>query len=276
VLIRSWNLFHGNTVPSQRDAFLEEMIELATADDPDVLCLQEVPAWALDRFTVGDVAARPVLGPLRIPRGVGRALTSVHHGVLRSAFSGQGNAMQIAGRLRVIAHDVLTLNPRRFRDAQARELGLGALARLAWAKERRIVQAVRLSTDGRTYVVANTHCTSYPDPRLADAELLRAAWFTTSLARPEDVVVLAGDFNVTPDQSPTLRELVGSEWGFTNAGTGIDHILVRGADVSAVRTWAPSEREQAGRTLSDHAPVEADIRDDRPAAARRPRRDARG
>jgi endonuclease/exonuclease/phosphatase family metal-dependent hydrolase len=276
VLIRSWNLFHGNTVPSQRDAFLEEMVELATADDPDVLCVQEVPAWALGRFTVGDVAAPPVLGPLPIPRGFGRLLTSLHHGVLRSAFSGQGNAMQIAGRLRVIAHDVLTLNPRRFRDAHARELELSAIARLAWAKERRIVQAVRLSTDGRAYVVANTHCTSYPDPRLADAELLRAAWFTTSLARPEDVVVLAGDFNVTPDQSPTLRDLVGSEWGFTNAGTGIDHILVRGAEVTAGRTWAPSERERAGRTLSDHAPVEVEIRDDRPAAAGRPRRDARG
>src|SRR5947208_15929067 len=103
--------------------------------------------------------------------------------------------MQIAARLRVTAHDVLTLNPRRFRDAQARELELDAIARLTWAKERRIVQAVRpASADGRTYLVANTHCTSYPDPRLADAELLRAAWFATSLARPEDAVVLAGDF----------------------------------------------------------------------------------
>jgi len=271
VLIRSWNLFHGNTVPTQRDAFLEEMIELATADDPDVLCLQEVPAWALDRFTVGDVAARPVLGPLRIPRAVGRVLTSLHHGVLRSAFSGQGNAMQIAARLRVTAHDVLTLNPRRFRDAQARELELDAIARLVWAKERRIVQAVRLSAGGRTYLVANTHCTSYPDPRLADAELLRAAWFATSLARPEDVVMLAGDFNVTLEQSQTLRDLVGPEWGFTNAGTGIDHILVRGANVTAARTWTPSERERSGRTLSDHAPIEAELRDDLPAEADRPR-----
>ena len=42
------------------------------------------------------------------------------------------------------------------------------------------------------------HCTSYPpDERLPDAELLRAAWFASSLARPEDVVILAGDFNVT-------------------------------------------------------------------------------
>jgi endonuclease/exonuclease/phosphatase family metal-dependent hydrolase len=276
VLVRSWNLFHGNSVPTRRVAFLDEMVELASADDPDVLCLQEVPAWALDRFTVGDVAARPMLGPLPIPRGVGRALTSLHHGVLRSAFSGQGNAMQIAARLRVTAHEVLTLNPRRFRDAQARELELDAVARLAWAKERRIVQAVRLSGGGRTSVVANTHCTSYPDPRLADAELLRAAWFTTSFARPEEVVVLAGDFNVTLGQSHTLRDLVGPEWGFTNAGDGIDHILVRGAQVAAARTWARSERAHGSGILSDHAPLEVDLRDDRRGAGGRPRSAFRG
>ena len=69
MLVRSWNLFHGNTEPPQRRAFLDEMLRLATVDDPDVLCVQEVPAWALGKFTVGDVAARPVLGPLWITRG---------------------------------------------------------------------------------------------------------------------------------------------------------------------------------------------------------------
>jgi endonuclease/exonuclease/phosphatase family metal-dependent hydrolase len=260
VLVRSWNLFHGNTVPPQRDAFLDEMVRLATADDPDILCLQEVPVWALDRFTVGDIAARPVFGPVPIPRALGRALTWVHHGVLRSAFSGQGNAMQIAARLRVIGHRVLTLNPRRFRDAHARELGLDAVARLAWAKERRIVQAVRLAAaDGCTYVVANLHGTSYPDPRPADVELLRAAWFTASLARPEDVVVIAGDFNVTAAQSQTLRDLTGPEWGFSPPGPGIDHILVRGAGATALRTWPASQRTKGDRRFSDHAPVELEI-----------------
>ena len=62
---------------SRRSAasFLDEMIELATADDPDVLCVQEVPAWALGRFTVGDVAARPTLGPLPSSARLGRRLT---------------------------------------------------------------------------------------------------------------------------------------------------------------------------------------------------------
>ena len=239
MLVRSWNLFHGNTKPPGRHAFLDEMVELATADDPDVLCLQEVPAWALGQFTVGDVAARPALGPLPIPRSVGRILTDVHHGLLRSAFAGQGNAIQLSSRLQVLAHWVLTLNTRRFRDVQARELGLGALERLAWAKERRIVQAVRVrAADGRSYLVANMHCTSYPpDERIPDAELLRAAWFATSHARPEDVVVLAGDFNVRRGASNTLRALAGPEWGFSPPGPGIDQVLVRGA---------PARRSGAG------------------------------
>ena len=128
-------------------------------------------------------------------------------------------------------------------------------------QERRIVQAVRLaSADGRTYVVANLHCTSYPDPRLADAELLRAAWFTASLARPDDVVVLAGDFNVPAAHSQALRDLTGPEWGFSPAGPAIDHFLVRGAEAAPVHRWPDARRERSpGELLSDHAPVEVEI-----------------
>jgi endonuclease/exonuclease/phosphatase family metal-dependent hydrolase len=261
VLIRSWNLFHGNTKPVQRRAFLDEMIAVATADAPDVLCVQEVPAWALGLFTVGDLAARPVLGPLPITSRLGKALTEPNHGLLRSAFSGQGNAMMIRDGLRILDHRVLTLNTRRFRSAQSRALGLDAIARLAWAKERRVVQAVRLRhEDGRTYLVANTHCTSYPpDERLPDAELLRVAWFATSIARPGDIVVLAGDFNVRPTRSRTLQDLCSPEWGFSAPGPGIDHVLVRGATTSPVRRWPDDRRAAHGALLSDHAPVDVEI-----------------
>jgi endonuclease/exonuclease/phosphatase family metal-dependent hydrolase len=259
VLVRSWNLFHGNTVPPQRHAFLDEMVRIASDDDPDVLCLQEVPAWALDRFTAGDVAARPRLGPLPSLARVGQALTALNHGVLRSAFSGQGIAMLVSPRHRVLAHESLTLNPRRFRDAQARLLELGAVARLAWAKERRVVQALRLAAaDGRTYLVANLHCTSFHDRRLAQAELLRAAWFATSTALAEDVVVLAGDFNLT-EAAPAVRELASPEWGFSAPGPGIDHVLVRGASTTELRRWPAEQRRFDGRLLSDHAPVEVEI-----------------
>ena len=261
MLVRSWNLFHGNTVPPQRSGFLREMIRLATADDPAVLCVQEVPAWALALFTAGDIAARPRIGPVPIGAGLGHRLTRQHQGLLRSAFSGQGNAILVGSELRVLSSTALTLNPRRFRDAQARALGLGAPARRAWARERRIVQAVRLAgRNGRTLAVTNLHCTSYAaDERLAEAELLRAAWFAVSEAEPDDVVVLAGDFNVTLAGSTTLRDLAGAEWGFSAPGPGIDHILVRGASATPVQCWPDERRLHNGRLLSDHAPVELEI-----------------
>ena len=47
MLIRSWNVFHGRTLPAGRVVRLREMIELATQDRPDVLALQELPLWSL-------------------------------------------------------------------------------------------------------------------------------------------------------------------------------------------------------------------------------------
>jgi endonuclease/exonuclease/phosphatase family metal-dependent hydrolase len=256
VLVRSWNLFHGNAVPPRRRAFLDDMIRLATADDPDVLCVQEVPAWALGRFTVGDVASRPPFGAT-----AGRALTALHHGVLRSAVSGQGDAVRLSPRLRLLEHHALPLNPARFRRREGRALGLARGERLAWARERRIVQALRLGEGRRTLVVANTHCTSWDrDTRLADAELLRAAWFADSVARPGEPVVLAGDFNLRAGRSTTLAALTGPEWGFSAPGPGIDQILVRGAAAGQLRVW-PEERRRLpdGTLLSDHAPVELEV-----------------
>ena len=260
MLVRSWNLFHGNSLPPERRAFLDDMLELATRDEPAILCVQEVPAWALGRFTVGDVAARPMFGPLPIPASVGHALTDLHHGLLRSAFSGQGNAMLLRPDVALLAHEVHALNPRRFRDREAKALGLGALARLAWAKERRNVQVIRVAHAGRTLTVANMHCTSYrPDHRIAEVELRRAAWLATSYAAPGDVVVRAGDFNLTALRAATLLELAGPEWGFSEPGPGIDHVLVRGAPSTPVQRWDDARRTHDGRLLSDHAPVEVEI-----------------
>ena len=269
MLVRSWNLFHGNTTPPGRQAYLDEMVRVAVADDPEMVFLQEVPAWALGRLgewaggmrELHALAARPVLGPLAIPAVLGRALTASNHGLFRSAFAGQANAILLAPSLRVLSTETTVLNPTRFRDAQARWLGLDWLARLAWGKERRVCQAVRLDCgDGRTMLVANMHCTSYPpDQRLPDAELLRAATFAGAVARPDDIVVLAGDFNTSYLRSRTLHDLCSNEWGFSQAGPAIDHILVRGAVVSPVHRWPDARREHAGRLLSDHAPVEVEI-----------------
>jgi endonuclease/exonuclease/phosphatase family metal-dependent hydrolase len=268
LLVRTWNVYHGNAKPPERWAFLEETVRLAAADRPDVLCLQEVPVWALPRLAdwsemtaVGAVAARPTIGPLPSTAELGRRLTSLNYGWLRSAFSGQANAVLVAEPLRILDSHTIVLNPRRFRHAQARWLGLDLVARLAWAKERRVCQGVRVgAAGGATTLVGNLHATSYPaDRRLADAEVLRAAWFVDALAAPQEPVVLCGDFNVEGERSRTLRDLAGPEWGFSAAGKGIDHVLVRGADAGPPERWPPERRRLEGRLLSDHAPVEVRI-----------------
>ena len=265
MLIRTWNLFHGNTKPPQRQAFLEEMVQLAVSDDPDVVALQEVPAWGLQLLgqwsgytAVPALAARPMLGPLPSNPAMGRVLTSLNSGVLRSVFSGQGNAILVAPRLRVLDQHTLVLNPRRFRRAQAGWLGLGVPARLAWAKERRVAQVVRVADGKRTFLVANLHATSYPpDERLADAELLRAFTYVDGIARPQEPVAVAGDFNVTYERSRTLGDVAGPEWGFSEPGPGIDQVLVRELALECGPDRWPDERREAhGALLSDHAPVE--------------------
>jgi endonuclease/exonuclease/phosphatase family metal-dependent hydrolase len=259
VLVRSWNLYHGNTWPPGRSTHIDEMIALATADDPDVLCVQEVPVWALARFTVGDVAAVPRLGPLPITASLGRRLTAPRPGLFRSAFAGQGNAVQVGRRFRVLRRAVQILNPGPVRSAAASELGLDLVSRLAWAKERRIVQGVRLRhDDGRTFLVANMHCTSSRDPRLPGVELERAARFALDQAEEGDVVVLAGDFNLSGANDNVLG-LTESRWGFSAPAPGIDHVLVRGAPASQPRIWPTEKRVRDGALLSDHTPVEVEI-----------------
>jgi hypothetical protein len=245
------------------------MVRLAAEDRPDVLCLQELPAWAdphLERWSgmraFVDIAQLPRLGPLPIPAAVGGAITSLHHGLFRSAVAGQANAILVRPDAEVVSRDRLVLNGRHFRDAQAAWLGLPLVTRLAWAKERRLVQVVRTRLpDDRTFAVGNLHATSYPaDQRLADAELLRAAVFVDALSRPGDIVVLAGDFNIAVARSGTLAQLTNEEWGFSAAAaTGIDHVLVRGARVQPLERWPRARRVIGGRTLSDHTPVDARV-----------------
>ncbi len=267
MLIRSWNLFHGNTVPPSRRDELEAMVRMVAGDSPDVVCLQEVPLWALPQLErwsgmrVYPAPAAPArVGPIPATPSIGRVLT-LHHGLLGSAFTGQANAVLVAHELRVLTQRLLVLNDRRFRRVQARWLGLGAVARLAWAKERRVCQALRLRRpNGPPLLLANLHATSAPrDPRLADAEVFRAAVFADGLAEPGDAVAVVGDLNVREDSSRTLADLTGPEWGFAHFGHVVDHLLLRGAAISRARVWPESMRRRDGRLLSDHAPLEAVI-----------------
>lgn len=235
MLIRSWNLFHGNSRPPGRRSHLKDMVELVSADRPDVLLLQEVPVWALRRLgswsemtAIGDVARRP-----RLPK-VARALTHLYLGLFRSLFTGQANAILLGESIEVVDHSVLELNRRGL-------LGIGA-------GERRICQIVRLRTGGRTLLVGNLHTTNLG--LMAGAQSERAAERICELAEPDEPVVLGGDFNATPRLE---------QWGLAGAGPGIDHILVRGVKASPLCVWPDERRTKDGMLLSDHPPVEIDL-----------------
>jgi endonuclease/exonuclease/phosphatase family metal-dependent hydrolase len=237
VLIRSWNVFHGNTFPPTRRSYLKEMVRLASGDGPDVLCLQELPVWALGRLAgwsgmrvLGDVARRP-----RLPPPLARLVTRLNTGLFRSLFTGQANAILLRPDLGVGEGTVFVLN-------ESGTLGIGA-------GERRICQIVRLELpDGGTLLLAHLHATHTPGH--AQAQVERAVEHVLDLARPDEPAVIAGDFNVTPD----LRR-----FGFTGEGPGIDHVLVRGDDPSPLHVWPDGRRRLDGMLLSDHAPVERSV-----------------
>ena len=262
LLVRTWNVFHGNAKPPERRTFLEQMVRLASSDRPDVLCLQEIPVWALRRLgrwsgmqAFGAVASRPKLGSAEL----GGAVTALHRGLLRSAFTGQANAILLGPGLRPLGSDSIVLNPLAFRRDWARRLELDRPARFAWARERRVCQAVRAVANGRSLVVANMHVSNVRDPRIRDAELHRAAVFAEAFAEPEETIVLAGDLNLRLDESATLDKLSGPEWGFSKPIPGLDQVLVRGARSGRPELWPEERRRVGGRLLSDHAPLEIRI-----------------
>ena len=266
LLVRTWNLFHGNTKPRGRKAYLEELVRLASADHPDVLCLQELSIWALVHLAdwsamsaVSDVARRP----LPLPGDLGRTLSELDSRRFRSAVTGQANAVLLGPNFTVVEHRRLALNPFRFRRAQARALDLPLRERVSWASERRVCQVLRVGRvdDTGTVVVANLHATGHHvDKRLADAELMRAAVYVDGFAQPDEPILLCGDFNLSMRNSHTLPELMSVEWGFEGATpTGIDHILVRDLRAGPPHIWPVERRTRNGRVLSDHAPVEREV-----------------
>jgi endonuclease/exonuclease/phosphatase family metal-dependent hydrolase len=219
VLVRTWNLFHGNTLPPQRRAFLREMVELATHDRPDVVCLQEVPVWAvehLERWSGMRSFAAVARPPLLRSASLGRKLADLNHGLLRSAFTGEADAILVSA-----GHEV--------DDVRSEVVGEKPL--------RRIAHGLRL--DGGTYVV-NFHIDGDP------AELARVAAF----AAPWPQVIVAGDANIASASLEGYSEALRGS---------IDQILYRGLEGGAPTAWPLERRKRDGRLLSDHAPVEVEV-----------------
>ena len=230
LLVRSWNVFHGNTNPPDSDSHLHTMVRLASADRPDVLCLQEVPLWALPRLArwSGMTARWTVTRRPWLPPWLGGLITRLHNGVLRSAVAGQANVILLAPALEPREQHALRID--------------------AGGREPRFCHAVR--TD--RLVVANLHASNdFGRPEVPAAEILRAEEFVTRLAGALPSV-LAGDFNVRAEHLVELS-------GWSELGAGIDHVLVRGLAAGPLSVWEEERRRHNGRVLSDHAPVEVTI-----------------
>ena len=232
-LVRSWNLFNGNTVPPTRQGHVREMVELATADRPAVLCLQEVPVWALRELAdwSGMQSSWLVARPPSRPAFLAAAITRLHSGFFRSRLAGQANA--------ILIDRSLPTTP--LSGVQISEKG----------RERRVVHAVRIDQIG---VVANLHA-SNAAPEVVVRELVRARAFVDTRAAPDETRILAGDFNLA---HPALA-------GYENGGPGLDHILVANAAATPLVSWAVERRVADGKPLSDHAPVERLVGSDRPS-----------
>ena len=219
-LVRTWNLFHGNVVPPERRAYLRQMIELVTGDHPDVVCLQEVPVWAIGRLegwsgmrAFGATGAEPLLRSAEL----GRLVTDLNHGLLRSAVTGEAVATLISRQHAVVGER---------RDPVGRN---------------RVLLGVKL--EGGLFV-ANFHVTG---GAVAEEQFRRVG----DLVSSEPSVVVAGDANLRPpyDVDGFSAPLAGS----------IDQILVRGLPTTPPVAWPTERRRVEGKLLSDHAPVEATV-----------------
>jgi len=258
LLVRCWNVFHGRTVPEGDRLHLEDAIRLIAGGEPDVVCLQELPAWSLSHLAAwsgmgvfGSLAMPPLGGPLA------RRLTDLAPRTLRSALTGQANALLFSRRLEPGERTTIELNPSWFRRREAARAALSREAERAWRRNRRVAQVIRLRSGAGTAVVANVHLTSPADCRAANLELLRATDACERLG-PDEPHVLCGDFNLTARKSPALAEL--ARRGYSAPGPGIDHILARGLQLAGEpHTWPDDRRRLGSRLLSDHAPLEAEM-----------------
>ena len=230
MLVRTWNLFHGNTKPPSRRAFLEAAVRLAVADAPDVVCLQELPAWSLPKlaawsgYSVDAGARRPAVDRAAAVDAEDRADASRRFIPASCARRSRARGTPCSPRrgLELREQQVCVLNP------------LGLPARAGAVASARACGAHRVG-EGGARVPGRAHGRRRADVRSSPICTRRAirrtsgsptpsccARSSTSTGSPSRAraIAVAGDFNVTFARSRTLLDVSGDEWGFSRPGTG--------------------------------------------------------
>jgi endonuclease/exonuclease/phosphatase family metal-dependent hydrolase len=197
MLVLTWNLFHGRSVPDAPRELQADFAAALAGWEWDVALLQEVPPWwppALGRAC--GASARTALTSRNWLLALSRPAARRRPDLVKS-WGGGANAILVRGEP-VLEHRLRTLR--------------------AWP-ERRVVHGVRLA---RGWWVCNLHAQAHSEARAqADLALAAATASTWAAGAP---VVLGGDFNTRAPAVP----------GFAHAGgDGVDHVFARAASVGA-------------------------------------------
>jgi endonuclease/exonuclease/phosphatase family metal-dependent hydrolase len=193
MVVVSWNLFHGRSVPDSPRELLGAFAEHLASWDWDVALLQEVPPWWPPALACACAASERMALTSRNQLAILRRYGARRRPDLLKSGGGGANAILVRGEA-VVEHRRLTLRRR---------------------PERRVAHGVRTSAG---WWISNVHAQAH-DERRARADVLRAAAATTAWAGGAPAV-LGGDLNL---RSPLVA-------GFAEAGGhGVDHVLVRGA-----------------------------------------------
>ena len=206
MLVLTWNLFHGRSVPDVPRSLLPDFAAQLAAWEWDVALLQEVPPWwppTLGRAS--GASARTALTSRNWFAPASRWAAEWRPDVMKS-WGGGANAILVRGD-RVSEHRVLTLR--------------------SWP-ERRVVHGVRLQ---RGWWVCNLHAQAHSEAR-AQADVARAA--TAALEWSGGApVVLGGDLNLRHPAVP----------GFTHvAQNSVDHVFARSPGVAKTGGTLPHGR----------------------------------
>jgi endonuclease/exonuclease/phosphatase family metal-dependent hydrolase len=226
VLILSWNLFHGRSLPPTRHALLRQFAAQLAEWRWDVALLQEAPPWWLAELAraAGAERRRALTSRNALP-ALRRALAERDPELIKS---NGGGCNAILARRPIAEHATLRLR--------------------TWP-ERRVAQLARLR-DGTC--VVNFHASTRA--ALAEHEL-RRLWQRALDWAGGDPLILGGDLNLRAPRAPDAAAHV--------ARCHVDHIFVRG--LAPVGQAQALHRRVAldGRSveLSDHAPLRVRVGD---------------
>jgi len=236
VLVLSWNLFHGRSLPPANRSLYDEFVAKLGEWSWEVALLQEVPPWWPQRLAreLGAEQCSALTSRNSLP-ALRQAIAERRPELLKS---NGGGCNAILSRAPIAEHSTLRLR--------------------RWP-ERRVAQLARLR-DGTC--VVNLHASTRPARAMQELERL---WPHVLDWAGSDRLILGGDLNVR-SPVPTPPTIVHA------AASGVDHVFARGltpATASGSTSSATGAFDRLSREivldgrrveLSDHAPLLARLR----------------